>query len=97
MRYLVWDDGHNRLAGVFALGDPVYNLSVRDTKIGWSVHDRAQRLVGLLDAYTGPRRGDTSIRYAVVATLRTAVNVDLYTPISTSIQPEVAPEIAIEV
>lgn len=51
MRYLVWDDGHDRLAGVFALGDPVYNLSVRDTKIGWNVHDRAQRLVGLLDAY----------------------------------------------
>lgn len=51
LRYLVWDDGHDRLAGVIALGDPVYNLSVRDTLIDWSVHDRAQRLVGLLDAY----------------------------------------------
>lgn len=51
LRYLVWDDGHNRLAGVIALGDPVYNLSVRDTLIDWSVHDRSQRLVGLLDAY----------------------------------------------
>lgn len=51
MRYLVWDDGHDRLAGVIALGDPVYNMSVRDKLIGWTVHDRAQRLVGMLDAY----------------------------------------------
>lgn len=51
MRYLVWDAGHNRLAGVIALGDPVYNLSVRDNAIGWDVHDRAKRLVGILDAY----------------------------------------------
>jgi hypothetical protein len=51
MRYLVWDEGHDRLAGVVALGDPVYNLSVRDNLIDWTVHDRAQRLVGVLDAY----------------------------------------------
>lgn len=51
IRYLVWDEGHNRLAGVIALGDPVYNLTVRDKAIGWSGPDRAERLVGLLDAY----------------------------------------------
>ncbi|MBN9038828.1 MAG: DUF4338 domain-containing protein [Rhizobiales bacterium] len=51
MRYLVWDEGHDRLAGIIALGDPVYNLSVRDNLIDWTVHDRAQRLVGILDAY----------------------------------------------
>lgn len=51
MRYLVWDEGHNRLAGVIALGDPVYNLSVRDKTIDWTVHDRAKRLVGVMDAY----------------------------------------------
>lgn len=45
---------------------------------------------------TGQRRGDTAVRYALVATLRTAADVDLYTPISTSIQPEVAPEVLIE-
>ncbi|NTG38806.1 S8 family peptidase [Agrobacterium rhizogenes] len=45
---------------------------------------------------TGQKRGDTGIRYALVATLRTAAEVDLYTPISTPIQPEVAPEILIE-
>ena len=51
MRYLVWDEAHNRLAGVIALGDPVYNLTVRDALIGWTVNDRAKRLVGILDAY----------------------------------------------
>ncbi|PKP85870.1 MAG: hypothetical protein CVT80_00045 [Alphaproteobacteria bacterium HGW-Alphaproteobacteria-2] len=51
MRYLVWDEVHDRLAGVIALGDPVYNLSVRDSLIGWNVEDRAKRLVGILDAY----------------------------------------------
>ena len=51
MRYLVWDEAHDRLAGIIALGDPVYNLSVRDNLIDWTVHDRAQRLVGILDAY----------------------------------------------
>lgn len=51
MRYLVWDEHHDRLAGVIALGDPVYNLSVRDNLIGWTVEDRSKRLVNLLDAY----------------------------------------------
>lgn len=51
MRYLVWDEVHDRLAGVIALGDPVYNLSVRDSLIDWNVEDRAKRLVGILDAY----------------------------------------------
>jgi hypothetical protein len=51
MRYLVWDHHHGRLAGIIALGDPVYNLSVRDKLVGWSVDDRAKRLVNLLDAY----------------------------------------------
>jgi len=51
LRYLVWDVGHDRLAGIFALGDPVFNLSVRDNLIGWNAHDRSSRLVNLLDAY----------------------------------------------
>lgn len=51
MRYLVWDEGHDRLAGIIALGDPVYNLAVRDGLIDWTVHDRAERLVGIMDAY----------------------------------------------
>ena len=51
MRYLVWDDHHEKLAGIIALGDPVYNLSVRDNLVGWTVEDRSKRLVNLLDAY----------------------------------------------
>lgn len=51
LRYLVWDEGHNRLAGLFALGDPVFNLSVRDNLIGWTAADRSKRLVNILDAY----------------------------------------------
>ncbi|MEQ1930139.1 MAG: Druantia anti-phage system protein DruA [Parvularculaceae bacterium] len=51
LRYLVWDEGHDRLAGLFALGDPVFNLSVRDNLIGWTAQDRSSRLVNVLDAY----------------------------------------------
>ncbi|MFD2029372.1 hypothetical protein ACFSKM_01700 [Ancylobacter dichloromethanicus] len=41
----------------------------------------------------GFHRAGTRIRYSLLATLRTAANIDLYTPISTSIQPEIAVEI----
>ena len=51
LRFLVWDDYHDRVAGIVALGDPVFNLSVRDDLIGWSVEERSKRLVNLLDAY----------------------------------------------
>ena len=51
LRYLVWDDYHDKVAGIIALGDPVFNLSVRDELIGWNVKDRTKRLVSLLDAY----------------------------------------------
>jgi hypothetical protein len=51
MRYVVWDAYHERLVGIIALGDPVFNLSVRDNLIGWSSADRSERLVNLLDAY----------------------------------------------
>jgi len=51
LRYLVWDKGHDRLVGIFALGDPVFNLGVRDQLIGWSSEDRKKRLVNILDAY----------------------------------------------
>jgi hypothetical protein len=51
LRYIVWDKHHKRIVGIIALGDPVYNLSVRDDLIGWDVGDRSERLVNLLDAY----------------------------------------------
>ncbi|WP_321839412.1 Druantia anti-phage system protein DruA [Burkholderia cepacia] len=51
LRYLVWDDSNDKLIGIFAIGDPVFNLSVRDNSIGWTGNDRAARLVNLMDAY----------------------------------------------
>ena len=51
IRYLVWDEFNGKLIGLAAIGDPVYNLAVRDKLIGWSVTDRAERLVCVMDAY----------------------------------------------
>lgn len=51
LRYLVWDQSNGKLMGIIAIGDPVFNLSVRDKFIGWSTQDRSARLVNLMDAY----------------------------------------------
>jgi hypothetical protein len=51
LRYLVWDANNDKLIGLIAIGDPVFNLSVRDNLIGWSANERSERLVNMLDAY----------------------------------------------
>lgn len=51
MRYLVWDDSNGKLIGIFALGDPVFNLAVRDKWIGWDSEQRKETLVNTMDAY----------------------------------------------
>ena len=51
LRYLVWDESNGKLIGLIAIGDPVFNLSVRDNLIGWNAHDRRERLVNIMDAY----------------------------------------------
>jgi len=51
MRYLVRDRHNGKLIGVFALGDPVFNLRARDGWIGWNAEDRRQHLVHVMDAY----------------------------------------------
>lgn len=51
LRYLVWDAHNAKLVGIIAIGDPVFNLSVRDKVIGWNVSDRRARLVNVMDAY----------------------------------------------
>jgi hypothetical protein len=51
MRYLVWDQNSGKLVGLFALGDPVFNLRARDEWVGWNAEDRGRRLVHLLDGY----------------------------------------------
>lgn len=50
-RFLVIDEQNRKLIGIFALGDPVYNLTVRDRLIGWSVDQRNDRLYNVLDAF----------------------------------------------
>lgn len=51
LRYLVWDDGHERLMGILAIGDPVFNLRSRDEYIGWTGEQRNTQLVHTMDAY----------------------------------------------
>ena len=51
LRFLVRDRHNGCLIGLFALGDPVFNLNARDSWIGWSHQDRAARLVHVMDAY----------------------------------------------
>ena len=51
MRFLVLDESNGKLVGLFALGDPVYNLRVRDKWIGWGVQEKNERLYHVMDAY----------------------------------------------
>lgn len=51
MRFLVMDRTNGKLIGIFALGDPVFNLRARDSYVGWTVEDRRRRLTSVLDAY----------------------------------------------
>lgn len=51
IRFLVRDGQNGKLIGILALGDPVFNLRDRDRWIGWSVRDREERLVHVMDAY----------------------------------------------
>jgi len=50
-KFLVKDKVNNKLVGIFALGDPVFNLSPRDNLIGWSKQDKIDRLFNVLDAF----------------------------------------------
>jgi hypothetical protein len=51
MRFLIWDDYNGKLIGIMALGDPVFNLKVRDSLIRWNAQERKERLVNIMDAY----------------------------------------------
>jgi hypothetical protein len=51
MRYLVRDRANEKVIGIFALTDPVFNLKPRDVMIGWNATHRKQRLVNLMDAH----------------------------------------------
>ena len=51
LRYLVWDRHNDKLIGLIAIGDPVFNLAVRDKLISWDAQGRRDRLVNMMDAY----------------------------------------------
>jgi hypothetical protein len=51
LRFLVRDRANGKLLGLFALTDPVFNLKARDTWIGWSLDDRRQQLIHVMDAH----------------------------------------------
>jgi hypothetical protein len=51
IRFIVRDKQNGKLMGLFALGDPVFNLSARDNWIGWTSKDRSDRLIHVMDAY----------------------------------------------
>lgn len=51
LRFLVLDATNNRLIGLFALGDPVFNLTARDKWINWDATGRRERLVNVMDCF----------------------------------------------
>ena len=50
-RFLVWDESNKKLVGLFALGDPVFNLNCRDNWIGWNSVDREKKLYNVMDIF----------------------------------------------
>lgn len=51
IRYLVWDKNNNKLIGIIAIGDPVFNLKVRDDYLEWNAKEREKCLTHCMDAY----------------------------------------------
>lgn len=50
-RFLLWDGSNGKLMGIFAMGDPVFNLRVRDNVVGWTPDQRKERLYNVFDAF----------------------------------------------
>lgn len=51
LRFLVFDECTEKLVGLFALGDPVFNIAVRDQWIGWNQEQRKERLYNVMDIF----------------------------------------------
>ncbi len=51
IRFLVWDEGNDKLLGVLALCDPVIGLQTRDEFIGWDKETKELRLYNMMTAY----------------------------------------------
>lgn len=50
-KFLVRDRFNGKLIAIFALGDPVIGLQVRDQEIGWTKEQRHSRLYNVYDAF----------------------------------------------
>ena len=51
LRFVVLDEYNGKLIGLFALGDPVFNLKVRDKWVGWDQEMRSERLYNVMDLF----------------------------------------------
>ena len=51
IRFLVIDQQNEKLIGIIGLGDPVFNLAVRDRWIGWEMDAHRTRLQNVMDAF----------------------------------------------
>lgn len=51
LRFLIWDDAHNKLMGILGLSDPVFALGARDAWVGWNKDQRRARLANVMDAF----------------------------------------------
>ena len=51
LRFLVVDAHNEKLIGIIGLGDPVFNVGVRDRWIGWDFTARKERLQQVMDAF----------------------------------------------
>ncbi len=51
LRFLVWDEHHDKLIGLIGLSDPVFALKPRDRWVGWSHEAKRHRLKSVMDAF----------------------------------------------
>ncbi len=51
LRFLVWDDAHDKLMGILGLCDPVFALRARDQWIGWDKDQKRAQLANVMDAF----------------------------------------------
>lgn len=51
LRFLIWDDAHDKLMGILGLSDPVFALGARDEWVGWNKQERRARLANAMDAF----------------------------------------------
>jgi hypothetical protein len=51
LRFLVIDEQNDKVIGLIGLGDPVFNLAVRDEWVGWNMEARRGRLCNVMDAF----------------------------------------------